>query len=83
MYRHLIGIARVVRNIFVCTLKIMKKEPKRGRPPLPEAERRQTRFQIRVSETEMGLLERASKGRTSTWARKVLIAAANRQLNSK
>ena len=58
-------------------------KPKRGRPPVLDSDRRVTRFQIRVSQAEMGLLERASKGRTSTWARKVLIAAANRQVNAK
>jgi hypothetical protein len=81
LYRRLIKPQGIDHTIFCLYDKNMKE--KRGRPPVPESERRVQRFQIRLSEAEMGLLERAAKGRTSTWARKVLIAAANRQINSK
>jgi hypothetical protein len=38
--------------------------------------RREIRFQVRLSPAELALLERAAEGRTSTWARNVLLAAA-------
>jgi len=53
-------------------------ETKRGRPPKADDDRREIRFQVRLSPTELELLERAADGKTSTWARKTLLAAAKR-----
>src|SRR6266480_6828576 len=44
-----------------------------GRPPKPEKERREIRFQLRLSPAELQQLERAADGKTSPWARKVLL----------
>ncbi len=54
-------------------------ETKRGRPPKADDERREIRFQVRLSQAELALLERAAEGKTSTWARKTLLAAARRR----
>jgi len=50
----------------------------RGRPPKSDEDRREIRFQIRLSAKELALLESAAGGRTSTWARDMLIRAAKR-----
>ena len=50
-----------------------------GRPPKDADERRVIRFQVRLSPAELETLERAADGKTSTWARKTLLAAAKRQ----
>jgi len=54
-------------------------DTQRGRPPKADEERREIRFQIRLSAAELEMLERAAGGKTSTWARKTLLAAAKRQ----
>jgi hypothetical protein len=54
-------------------------EPQRGRPPKDDEERRDIRFQIRVTQAEMTELERAAGGNTSTWAREILLRAAKRR----
>ena len=54
-------------------------EAKRGRPPKTDDERRDIRFQIRLSQAELEQLERAADGNTSTWAREVLLRAAKRR----
>jgi hypothetical protein len=51
----------------------------RGRPPKDDSERRETRFQIRLSDVELALIERAADGKPSTWARDVLLKAAKRR----
>jgi len=63
---------------FVCTLHSMK-TTQRGRPPKPDKERREIRFQVRLSPTELAALDKAANGKTSTWAREVLLHAAKRQ----
>ena len=60
----------------------MKEKPI-GRPELPDKERRETRFQIRLSAMELALVERAANGKASTWARETLLAAAKRRLKGK
>ena len=52
----------------------------RGRPPKKDDERRETRFQIRLSAAEVALIERAADGKPSTWARDVLLSAAKRRV---
>lgn len=54
-------------------------ETKMGRPPKDADERRDIRFQVRLSKAELELLEQAAEGKTSTWARETLLAAAKRQ----
>lgn len=56
--------------------RIMEKT--RGRPHKPEKDRREIRFQVRLSPKELAALESAAGGKTSTWARKVLLKAAKR-----
>ena len=51
---------------------------RRGRPPLDPSEVRSHWFNIRVNHGEIELLEQAGAGRTSSWAREVLLRAARR-----
>jgi hypothetical protein len=55
----------------------MKKNPV-GRPPKPPAERQTARLEIRMTDAELALIEKAAKDKTSTWARDVLVKAAKR-----
>lgn len=50
-----------------------------GRPPKPAAERQTSRLEIRMTNAELRLIERAAGGKTSTWARDVLVRAAKRR----
>jgi len=58
----------------------MSPKPQRGRPPVSDEERREIRFQVRLSATELALLDTAAQGKTSTWARETLLRAAKRRL---
>lgn len=51
----------------------------RGRPKKDDSERRKFRFQVRMSATELALIELAAEGKPSTWARETLIRAAKRR----
>ena len=53
-------------------------EKQRGRPPKADDERREIRFQIRLSQAELDQLDKAARGKTSTWARDILLKAAKR-----
>ena len=55
-------------------------DTQRGRPPKADEERREYRFQIRLSDEERELIERAGEGQPSTWARETLLKAARRKL---
>lgn len=46
---------------------------KRGRPPLKPADRRSQELRIRLTVAERKLLDRCAGGKTSTWARNVLL----------
>jgi len=64
-----------------------KKKPTRkgaimGRPPLPDDERRAKPLRIRLSDPEREEIDRAAGGKSSTWARQVLLKAA-RKANGK
>lgn len=48
----------------------------RGRPSRPDDDRRDIRFQIRLSAAELELIEQAADGKPSTWSRDVLLKAA-------
>ena len=68
---------------FVATIKDMEKQ--RGRPPLPEDERKGYMFRLRMTQEERELLDKAAKRDgtdTSAWARATLIAKAKRVLAS-
>ena len=47
-----------------------------GRPPKPDDERKDAQLRIRLSEDERAAIDRAAGGKTSTWARDVLLIAA-------
>ena len=55
-----------------------KKTRGRGRPTLPDDERRSDRFVIRVSSAEKTILESAHEN-PSTWARELLLKYAAKQ----
>ena len=50
-----------------------------GRPPKPAIERQTARLEIRMTDAELKLIEKAGGGKTSTWARDVLVRAARRR----
>ena len=50
----------------------------RGRPPKPPEERQNARLEIRMTDDELSLIEKAASGKTSTWAREALVRAAKR-----
>jgi hypothetical protein len=50
----------------------------RGRPVSPKEDRREIRFQVRLSRKELELLDKVAKGKTSTWAREILLLAAKK-----
>jgi hypothetical protein len=52
----------------------------RGRPKKADSERRDIRYQIRLSASELAQIERAGGGNPSTWAREVLLSAARRRV---
>lgn len=51
----------------------------RGRPPKPEEDRRTVRFEVRLTPAEVEDVKRAAEGKTSTWARNVILKAAKRK----
>jgi hypothetical protein len=53
-----------------------------ARPPIPPESRKTNVLRIRLTDEERDLLDRAAKGRTSTWARKALIKLARRSLST-
>lgn len=54
-----------------------------ARPIKPDSERREYRFQIRLSEEERKLIEQAAGDQASTWSRQLLVEAAKRRLKGK
>ena len=51
----------------------------RGRPPKADDERKDNVLRIRMTQEERELLDQAADGKTSTWARDVLVRAAKRK----
>jgi hypothetical protein len=70
--------ARVDAKIFCLYIAGMGKA--RGRPKLTKKERREIRFQIRLSPEELAQIERAGGDAPSTWARDTLLRAAKQGL---
>ena len=66
---------RVDTPFCVATLNRM-----RGRPKKPDDEYRSDTLRIRLTESERGLLDEVGGGKTSTWARTILLKAAKRLL---
>ncbi len=52
---------------------------KMGRPELPDELRKDAELRIRMTREERELLDAAADGKTSTWAREVLVRAAKRK----
>ena len=53
-----------------------------GRPPKPADEKQTARLEIRMTDAELTLIEKAAGGaggKTSTWARETLVKAAKRR----
>jgi uncharacterized protein (DUF1778 family) len=50
-----------------------------ARPEKPPEERKENILRIRLTDEERTALDRAAKGKTSSWARDVLIRAAKRR----
>ena len=54
----------------------------RGRPPKADDERKDNVLRIRMTQEERQLLDQAADGKTSTWARGVLVRAAKSKTSS-
>jgi hypothetical protein len=52
---------------------------KLGRPPKPASERQTARLELRMTEAELKLIEKAGGENTSRWARETLVKAAKRR----
>ena len=52
----------------------------RGRPSLPDSEKRKPAFLLKLTDAEFALIRQAAGDKVSTWAREVLLAAAKRRL---
>ena len=50
----------------------------RGRPALPDSEKRKPAFLLKLSDAEYELIKRAAGEKVSTWARETLLRAAKR-----
>ena len=58
----------------------MEEKPGRGRPPKAPGDRKTAELRIRLTPAQRAALDAASDGgETSTWARGVLLAAAERK----
>ena len=55
---------------------------KMGRPELPDKVRKDAELRIRMTQDERKLLDQTANGKTSTWARNVLLRAAKRKGSS-
>ena len=51
----------------------------RGRPPKADDERKDNVLRIRMTQDERETLDQAADGKTSSWARDVLLRAAKRK----
>lgn len=51
------------------------------RPVKPALERKQNVLRIRLTDEERAALERAANGKTSTWARRLLLEAARESVS--
>ena len=54
----------------------------RGRPPKADDERKDNVLRIRMTQDEREVLDQAADGKTSSWARDVLLRAAKRKASS-
>ena len=54
----------------------------RGRPPKADDERKDNVLRIRMTQDEREILDQAADGKTSSWARDVLLRAAKRKASS-
>ena len=54
----------------------------RGRPPKADDERKDNVLRIRMTQDERETLDQAADGKTSSWARDVLLRAAKRKASS-
>jgi hypothetical protein len=52
----------------------------RGRPTLPDSEKRKPAFLLKLTDAEFELIRQAADKKVSTWAREVLLSAAKRRL---
>ena len=57
----------------------MAKKAARGRPALPDEQKRKPAFLLKLTNAEFELIRQAAGGKVSTWAREVLLRAAKRR----
>jgi hypothetical protein len=50
-----------------------------GRPPKPASERQTARLELRMTDAELRLIEKAGGENVSKWARETLVRAAKRR----
>jgi hypothetical protein len=56
----------------------MAKKAARGRPAVPDSEKRKARFLLKLNDAEYELIQNAAGPKVSTWARETLLRAAKR-----
>jgi len=61
----------------------MAKKKGRGRPKLPESEKRDAAFLLKMTDAELALLRQAGGDNLSGWARETLLRAARRHISGK
>ena len=52
----------------------------RGRPTIPESEKKKPAFLVLLTDAEHDLIKQAADGKVGTWAREVLLRAAKRRI---
>jgi hypothetical protein len=52
----------------------------RGRPALPDSEKRKPAFLLKLTDAEFETIKQAAGPKVSTWARETLLKAAKRRL---
>jgi len=60
----------------------MAKKSTRGRPKLPDSEKRNAAFLLKMTDAELALLRQAGGDNLSGWARETLLRAAKRAAKS-
>jgi hypothetical protein len=69
------SVATIILRCYTSRMKTNE----RGRPHKPDEERKSAQLRIRLTDEERETLDKAAGGKTSTWAREILLKAAKRK----
>ncbi len=65
--------------MYLFDIVLMAKKKKRGRPTVPESEKRKPAFVLQLTDEEYELIKQIAEPRVGTWAREILVKAAKRK----